>query len=74
MVTLPDDRHPRRAARGHRLRVHEAQRFLVAGLAEEALAGTEHDGKDLQPQLVDEVMLHERAYELEAVGDDDFVV
>ena len=35
----------------------EAHRLLVAGLAEEALAGPEHDREDDQPQLVDEVML-----------------
>jgi hypothetical protein len=39
------------------LRVDEAHGFLVAGLAEEALAGPEHDGVDHQPQLVDEVVL-----------------
>ena len=31
--------------------------FLVAGFAEEALASSEHDREDLQPQLVDEVVL-----------------
>ena len=56
------------------LGVDEAHRFLVAGLAEEALTGTEHDRVDLQPQLVDQVVLDERAYELEAGGDDDFPV
>src|SRR6266545_4907191 len=56
------------------LGVDEAHRFLVAGLAEEALAGAEHDRVDLQPQLVDQVVLHQRAYELEAGGDDDFPV
>src|SRR5262249_83124 len=45
--------------------------FLVAGLAEEALAGPEHEREDLQPQLVDEVVLDQRAQELEAAGDDD---
>src|SRR6266496_1229430 len=35
--------------------VEEAHGFLVAGLAEEALAGSEHDREDLQPQLVDQV-------------------
>src|SRR6266496_967737 len=54
--------------------VEEAHGFLVAGLAEEALAGSEHDREDLQPQLVDQVVLHQRAYELEAGGDDDFPV
>src|SRR5439155_16576615 len=42
------------------LGVDKAQGFLVAGLAEEALAGPEHDREDLQPKLVDEVVLHER--------------
>src|SRR5262245_16707930 len=54
------------------LRADQAQRLLVAGLAEEALAGTEHDREDLQPQLVDEVVLDQRAGELEAAGDVDF--
>src|ERR687897_1312351 len=54
------------------LGVDKAHGFLVAGLAEEALAGPEYDREDLQPQLVDEVVLHQRAYELEAGGDDDF--
>src|SRR6266511_3896108 len=54
------------------LGVDQAHGFLVAGLAEEALAGPEHDREDLQPQLVDEVVLHQRAQELEAGGDDDF--
>src|SRR5213080_3253622 len=52
----------------------EAHRLLVAGLTEEALAGPEHDREDLQPQLVDQVVLHQRVYELEAGGDDDFPV
>jgi hypothetical protein len=50
------------------------KRFLVAGLAEEALAGPEHNREDLQPQFVDEVVLHQRVYELEACGDDDFPI
>src|SRR5439155_20233439 len=54
------------------LGVDEAHGFLVGGLAEEALAGPEHHREDLQPQLVDEVVLHHRAYELEAGGNDDF--
>src|SRR5580704_13455567 len=37
--------------------VDEAHGFLVAGLAEEALTGPEHDREDLQPQLVDQVVL-----------------
>ena len=38
-------------------RIDEAHRFSIAGLAEEARAGPEHDREDLQPQLVDEVVL-----------------
>src|SRR5215472_11105324 len=49
----------------------EAQGFLVAGPAEQALAGPEHDREDLQPQLIDQVVLDQRVYELEAAGDDD---
>src|SRR3989442_10925397 len=52
------------------LGVEEAHGSLVAGLAEEALAGAEHDREDLQPQLVDEVVLHQRAQELEAAGNE----
>ena len=51
--------------------VDEAHVFLVTWLAEEALAGPEHDREDLQPQLVDEVVLDQRAQKLEAAGDDD---
>ena len=51
--------------------VEEAHGFLVADLGEEALADPEHDREDLQPQLVDEVVLHQRAWEPEAGGDDD---
>ena len=54
--------------------VDEAHGFLVAGLAEEALTGPEDDRVDLQPQLVDEAMLYQRAQELEAAGDDDVPV
>ena len=39
------------------LGIDEAHGLLVAGLAEEALAGAEHDWEDDQPQLVDQVML-----------------
>ena len=52
----------------------EAHRLLVAGLAEEALAGPEHDRVDHQPQLVDQVVLHQRADEPDAAGDDDLSV
>src|SRR5258708_14044322 len=56
------------------LSVDEARRFLVAGLAEEALAGSEHDREDEQPQLVDQVVLHQREPELIAGVDEDFPV
>src|SRR5712691_8037980 len=56
------------------LGVEEAHGFLVAGLAEQALAGAESDREDLQPQLVDQVVLDQRVYELEAAGDDDVPV
>jgi hypothetical protein len=52
----------------------EAHGFLVAGLAEEALAGPEHDRVDHQPELVDEVVLYQRAPEKEAGVDDDVPV
>src|SRR4051795_1826209 len=57
-----------------RLRIDEAHGLLVAGLAEEALAGPEHDREDDQPHLVDQVMLDERAPELIAGRDDDLSV
>ena len=56
------------------LRVDEAHGLLVAGLAEEALAGPEHDREDDQPQLVHQVVLDQRAPELIAGGDDDLSV
>src|SRR5258708_39931776 len=51
-----------------------AHGFLVAGLAEQALADLEGDREDLQPQLGDQVMLDQRACELKAAGDDDVPV
>jgi hypothetical protein len=36
----------------------EAHGHLVAGLAEETLASSEHDRVDQQPQLVDQVVVH----------------
>jgi len=56
------------------LGIDEAHGLLVAGLAEEALAGPEHDWEDDQPQLVDQVVLDQRAPELIAGRDDDFSV
>src|SRR5215470_13889281 len=41
----------------------EAQGRLVAGLAEQALAGPEHDREYRQPHFVDEVVLHQRVYQ-----------
>jgi hypothetical protein len=43
------------------LGVEEAHGFLVAELGEETLAEPEHDREELQPQLVDEVVLHQRS-------------
>src|SRR4051812_30341454 len=54
--------------------VEEAHGFLVAGLAEQAPPRPEHDREDDQPQLVDEVVLDERATEPMAARDDDFAV
>src|SRR6478752_5066006 len=56
------------------LGVEEAHGFLVAGLSERALAGPGGDREDRQPQLVDQVVLDQRACELEAAGDDDVPV
>ena len=56
------------------LGIDEAHGFLVAGLAEEALASPEHDREDDQPQLVHEVVLDQRAPELIAGRDNDFSV
>jgi len=56
------------------LGIDEAHWFLVAGLAEEAFAGPEHDRVDDQPQLVGEVVLDQRALELIAGVDDDVPV
>src|SRR5258708_22309645 len=52
----------------------EAHGLLVGGLAEQALAGPEHDRVNEQPQLIDQVVLHERAPELIAGVDDDVPV
>jgi hypothetical protein len=52
----------------------EPHTFLVAGLAEKALASPEHDRVNHESQLVDEVVLHQCVPELEAGGDDDFPV
>src|SRR5919108_2128390 len=49
--------------------IDEPHWLLVARLAEEALALAEHDREDLQPQLVDELVLDQRPQELEAAGD-----
>src|SRR6266568_3967918 len=54
--------------------VDEAHGFLGACLAEQVLASPEHDGEDLQPHLVHEVVLYQRAHELEATRDDDYPV
>src|SRR5216684_8870128 len=56
------------------LGAEEAHGFLVAGMAEQALAGPESDREDLEPQLGDQVVLDQRVYELEAAGDDDVPV
>ena len=48
--------------------------FLSLVSPKRRCAGPEHDREDLQPQLVDQVVLHQRVYELEAAGDDDFPV
>src|SRR3954451_24736387 len=47
-------------ARADRLDTEEAQGRLLARVAEEALAAAEHERKDGQPRLVDQVVLHER--------------
>src|SRR5947209_699006 len=56
------------------LGVDEAHGFLVAGLPEEAPAVPEHDREDDQPQLIDQVVLDQRAPELIAGVDDDLPV
>lgn len=49
-------------------------RRLVAGLAEQALAGPEHDREDHQPQLVGQVMLDQRTGEPGTGVEDDVTV
>lgn len=56
------------------LGIEEAHGFLVAGLAEEAFTGPEHNRVDDQPQFVGEVVLDQRALELIAGVDDDVPV
>ena len=58
----------------HSLGVDEAHGFSVTGLAEEALASSEHNRVDRQPQFVDEVVLYQRVRELDAAVDDDVSV
>ena len=55
----------------HRLGAYETHGFLVACLAEQALAGSEHDRVDFQPQFVDQIVLHQGTHQLEAGPDDD---
>src|SRR5215218_5760741 len=51
------------------LGIDEPHRLGFAGPAEEALADAEDDREHLQPQFVDQVVLDQRAYELEAGRD-----
>ena len=52
----------------------ETERLLAARLAEQALAGPDHDREDEQPQLIHEVVLEQRASELIAAVDHDVPV
>src|SRR5207249_668546 len=54
--------------------VDELHVFVAADLAEKARASTEHERVDHHPQLVDEVVLEQRAHQLEAGIDDDVPV
>src|SRR5215218_2665033 len=75
VLCLPDERVGEEdEALTDGLGVDEAHGLLVARLVEEALAGPEHDREEDQPQLVDQVMLDQRAPELIAGRDDDFSV
>jgi hypothetical protein len=49
----------------------EAHRLLVASLAEEALTCPENERMGHQPQLVDQVVLHQRLHERAAAVDED---
>src|SRR5207249_4638054 len=49
---------------------HEPHGLLLAGLCEKALTSPEHDREYNQPQLVDQVVLQQRAYKPDAAGDD----
>jgi hypothetical protein len=51
--------------------VDETHRFLVAGLAEEALAGSEDERVDHQPQPIHEVVFYQSVHEPGAGVDDD---
>src|SRR5947207_3328293 len=52
----------------------KAQGLLAAPLVEETGTGAEHDGVHHEPQFVDQAVLDEGSYELEAAGDDDLPV
>src|SRR6476659_8275315 len=53
------------------LGVEKAHGLLGTRWAEEAFARSEHDREDLQPELVDQVVLDQRVYQLKAGGDED---
>src|SRR5215469_2038748 len=53
------------------LGVDQAHGLLAACRAEETLACPQYDWEDLQSQLIDQVVLSQRAHELEAGGHDD---
>src|SRR3954462_5717875 len=74
-LCLPDDLVGEKdEAVTNRLGVAEAIGLFVAGLVEEAPAGPEHDREDDHPQLVDQVMLDQRASEPRARADEDLSV
>src|SRR6266571_4015931 len=52
-----------------RVRAEQPQVFLVAAVTEEGLACAEHDGMDHEPELVDEVVLHQQSYQRAAAVD-----
>jgi hypothetical protein len=58
-------------ARTQRLRICEPQNFRIAFVLEEPFSAAYDDGKDHEPILVDQVVLHQRVHEIAAAEDQD---
>src|SRR4051794_1447113 len=68
---VSDDDH---AVVAYRPRFEQAERLGRRGVAEEALAVTEHHGIHHQPELVDEILVDQRTDEGRAARDEDLAL